>query len=515
MPLKLRSIRFGELDGRNEVLGRDQQASEIFFGSFFEPPGFQMQEFERGHKFFVKGPRGVGKTAMLRFMQKHFEKQGAVTKLIVFKDDISPLLRSQLGKVANVEEIKAPEEAEENNDIVIAWQLYIFYIIFKMLRSRDESICDTEQFKTIEDHLKQIFTIPDENALSGLFKRFSGGKAGPIEIKLNESRSKLQLEASWIVEQISILFAENKCTSQSYYIIFDELNVNYSNKNMYIRDSIIVRDLIKAVTAANQRIMVGHSNIFVIAGIRSDIFYRYDFPHHETYKYMSGYTFEISWNKIGNTEHPILDLIKNRLIANEKFTQVISSTDDIWDIYFSRAIFGISSKDFIIERTWLRPRDIVILLGEASKIANLETNFSQDLFRDSEKAASSAFWRERFEELNTFFFVKEIENIREIIDGFRPFFTLKQFEDTAETLASSSQSIRQTLKTHGSREIIKALYLTGVISQGKKNHGKSDQKPNYSDFRFYFENADDVNFQNAYCIHKSLWGYLNIRSGSF
>jgi predicted AAA+ superfamily ATPase len=93
--ITIKDIYAGMPDAKDEI-NTDQ--SNNFFASFIIPPGLSSDDLLNGKKYFITGYKGVGKTAVLYYLQNevHNRDHSACTSFIYFKNDYEEVRRSTL-----------------------------------------------------------------------------------------------------------------------------------------------------------------------------------------------------------------------------------------------------------------------------------------------------------------------------------------------------------------------------------------------------------------------------------
>ena len=73
--MELGQIYFGKSDAKNEVLTNSPEELERFTAAFVEPPALSVQKFKDRERYFIIGPKGTGKTALLRYVSAKLDEQ--------------------------------------------------------------------------------------------------------------------------------------------------------------------------------------------------------------------------------------------------------------------------------------------------------------------------------------------------------------------------------------------------------------------------------------------------------
>ena len=78
-------------------------------------------------------------------------------------------------------------------------------------------------------------------------------------------------------------------------------------------------------------------------------------------------------------DNKLLKLIENKIIASEEL-KGITDHGNIWKKYFPDTINGTETKKYILNYSWLHPRDIVRLMNEVIRQSITEDKFTQEAF---------------------------------------------------------------------------------------------------------------------------------------
>ena len=85
---QIKDIYTGKLDARNEV----SNPQNNFFKSFIMPPSVNLSDLIDGDKFFIKGYKGSGKTALLYYLNNYLhdlKEETIILKIIqTFKKQV-------------------------------------------------------------------------------------------------------------------------------------------------------------------------------------------------------------------------------------------------------------------------------------------------------------------------------------------------------------------------------------------------------------------------------------------
>lgn len=202
------------------------------------------------------------------------------------------------------------------------------------------------------------------------------------------------------------------------------------------------------------------------------------------------------------------------------YTSESPTVDDILPVANKKQVSGF---DYIVERTFLRPRDVIDFFNKCIKNADGKTKLSRDIIRKAEDEYS----HERLKALND----EWIENYGNIyclysfLKGLKDGFKLEEIKSVAEDSFMESISNNDVLrlnihfqalfKSFGSdydtikilKEIIIVLYEIGLI--GIKLSSENTKEYIFESYSAY--EIEDVNEETKYYIHPMFHKSLRIK----
>jgi hypothetical protein len=138
---KISDMSLGDIDSKNEILKQRRLGSNVFYDSFLIPLGFKEQYITTGSRYFICGQKGVGKTALLRWIKQTLEKNSEVL-MILFKTGVREEDRQLLSNSMGYELANSVDKKEFvfQQDFKYAWSLYIHRIVALNIRVRLETL---------------------------------------------------------------------------------------------------------------------------------------------------------------------------------------------------------------------------------------------------------------------------------------------------------------------------------------------------------------------------------------
>ncbi len=344
---KISDIYLGVNDGKKEALYRDD------FEKFFIEYNNNYNEILKPEKFLIIGRKGSGKTILAEYVRKQSEKESnwfsdiksykdfRFHELVNFKtNDISP------------------------NEYSAIWRWIVLIDIAKLL-FEDNGINESDSIKKLKTFFKEnyysldidakkVIEINKNNKINGsILKEILniGGEIGR-EIKFGEGNYLNYLE-----DLENVIIKLLKTSKSKYTLFYDELDDRFQNDEFY-RNSLI--SLIKTVDSLNCEFLEKRIKFKIVLLIRTDIFSVLNDTDLNKLKIIN--TINISWGDRINNDSPLIDLIIKKAKKSNSFLNLYSDLK-VFETLFPQDVKGVSPERFILERTFLRPRDIITLLN--------------------------------------------------------------------------------------------------------------------------------------------------------
>ncbi|WP_406819447.1 P-loop ATPase, Sll1717 family [Proteus mirabilis] len=355
------------------------------------------------------------------------------------------------------------------------------------------------------------------NGKSCFSKLIPNIRKGNIEISKDP---RLNLDFDWdnngvakiafykLIEKADSAFESLQPSKDSINIFFDELELNYTTKKQYQRDSRLLRDLIITIEKVNAICKRNGFNICLFAAIRSEVLNSVDSLGKEINKPLTDFGTDIVWNRAGvdSIQQPLLHIVEQRINnSREEFGLDVLNPAELWSTYFPKFIHNKKPQTYLLHNSWYRPRDIVRLLLSAQESYGEESAFSTQSLEAIRKRYYSACWVELTEELKAIYKSEEINGIKNILYGYTQVSTIQEISSHAESVAQSYPDTRKLLDKRLIAEILVDLYRIGVIGN-YSNESQTGKKK----FRFSFRGDDDILLHQKFYIHNALKAHLSI-----
>ena len=540
-------IGYGAKIGRSSAEADD----EFLFDCFIEHPLLQQLRDVSSPETFLYGRTGVGKTAFLRKLENDEEHVSSIDLQAVALD-----------YVANSDIINFLSSLELNLDIFFQ-ALWKHVLLLEYIKLR-YNVTDEGKSKTVfegfvkkfkknrrmdsaldylQDYQRKFWISADESVrelTEGLEESVSAELGAEIEkFKANagyartlksekksnvQQRAKKFIDSKLLAEQskvLDLLKAYNKGRKGNkagkYYILIDGLDDNWVDDELRYQ---LIRSLIEC-----QKTFGKVLDLKLLVTIRADIFERVlqvtDSPGSQRDKY-NDYLSKIQWNNV-----QLRELVDKRIntFCKRKYT----SKDLYFKDLFVEKVGTIPSFKYILDRTLMRPRDIILFINEALHEAVNSASVTAGHIRSAEQRYSRLRKRALVDEWKSA--LPSIDDLLGLLTGQKARITIadltgtKNIQDVVLKLSELKsekhdpivQYIFKTINTWGNENedhllklIASELYRTGAIGLKLTNNDKHSYS--YKDTPMI--SPRELSLNTRIHIHQFLHPALNINSKS-
>lgn len=467
--LKISDINFGSIDAKHEVDGRSPEEIKYFEDCYVLPPNVDINDYFESKKYYISGLKGTGKTALLRYIQIKAEKENIRTSFILFKSEFDPYERETLHNSIHAAIPEVDQEAKvATYDYEQAWRMYLYQTIVSLTEANR---LDAFQKNSIWSEFRDLINAitPSSAGTSISLPKIKGGKVilskdPKIEIEFELVDKKKSVNFSEYCRLCDAKYKELTPSATKNMIFVDELEIRALDDASTNRDIHLVRDLIISVNRLNQTNRSKLYNLNFILAVRSEVMQSAMSIGKEINKPLFDFGDSLTWSKYSKNklEHPLLKIIEQRVIATERLNG-IEPNGDIWSKYFKGKFHGKDFREFALEQTWYRPRDMVRLMEVALKSFRGVEALTQKHFDESKKMYATESWVEIGEELSASLTSEEIEGLSRVIGRFKHPFTFREFKEQMNELGSMYSEVDSLDKNHKPGELLKKLYVVGVL----------------------------------------------------
>lgn len=492
--IRVKDIYIGKPDARDEVT---TEGEENFIESFVTPPQFDFEGLINGSKYFIRGYKGTGKTALLYYLDSMIKDkdQMACTSYIFFKSDFSTIHRENLQSISNriINSITIQKDTYKiNQDFEHIWKWLLFKRIIEDNEYNNYGIFINDsnwyKFKNIVESIlcekKRSFMLQSKVEISLNYLFIDGSSVAPkvlLDFDNKDNMKQYSIFVELIEEATNILSTLTR-GSIPYYIFIDELEAFYGEKEILIRDLKMLRDLIITTKKLNVYFdQCGFTKFKIICSVRTEILNSITrfIPGKEINKITSGYECNLIWdyNNTNSYNHPIFKIWLRRIQMAEKKNNNFLSFEEIYKKWFPEKIDNVEVVNYILNSSWSKPRDIVRFLTATSNcLHSASTSYTQAVFDASMKEYSKESMKEIIEELIALYSSEEINKIINCLTGFKPTFSYSEIKNRIDVL------FKGTFIENNLVAILTDLYRLGILgnySLSSKNHRwqhKSDDR---------------------------------------
>lgn len=427
--IAIKDIYAGMPDAKDEIFTNQ---ADRFFASFIIPPGLLIDNLMEGKKFLVTGYKGVGKTAILFYLQNYVQKKdpSTCTSFLYFKSDFEEVKKSNIDVVARklTSLIDVSGEIQPNKvEYLHIWRWVFFRKIVDDCEENQGGLFeqDNNWYSFVKEVGKISFSAPDKKTIS-LSKLGISLNASPIagvslatDATFQVANDKTAFSALIdTVDRCEQLFQKLKRTDTPYYLFVDEMEAYYGDQELFKRDLTLIRDMIFTIHRLNS-----YGKVQIIAAVRNEIVYAMDrfIQTREINKIVDGYSAPIKWtySNTNSIEHPIIKVLMKRIEVGsggkpQKFFN-----------WFPECIYGKDTVSYILDIGWNKPRDIVRLITAAQNdsVHCGDSSFTRSTFDNLRKEYSKGSLSEIRQELQSLYTSQEIEMVIRLLRGGGPFTT--------------------------------------------------------------------------------------------
>lgn len=511
---KLCEIYMGQIDAKDEL---NYGTEETFLECFVNPPNFNIEELLTEHKFLINGFKGVGKTALLYYLESECLKRDIQTcrSFLLFKSDFNDIAKGKMDSAAKrlVKSIEFDKESMKSiNDFTDIWKIIVFQRIIEDNEDNSSNLFEAdENWELFVSHVKSIKILSPTSAyimkpqrlkiLGSIFG--DGSVSAGVEIDFDEVLDFKTLSIfSEKVQETTLLFSNLKRTDIPYYIFIDELEAFYADDVTFKRDLTMIRDLILTIKQLNFiMISAKMKNTKIICSVRTEIInsiYRF-IPTKELNKAISGFECFLNWNYLNTIaiQHPLFHILLKRMkVTDEKKGVIYDSLEDVYKAWFSQGQQSQVLVNHILTSFWNKPRDVIRLISalKNSPLANSES-LHNEVLNQSFKSYSNSSLEEISGELNAIYSANEISIILTWLIGIQSPFSLDDFNSRVKQFSG----LKKASENLSVESVISDLYRVGIIGNYNPNLGSGKH-------RWQHKNDNQVIFDDEwlFVVHNGL-----------
>jgi hypothetical protein len=477
----LKDFYLGNSDGKKEA-----QYKKDFEQYFYDYNDLYERATTR-ERYLILGRKGTGKTLLAEIIYKKSSsnpncfceicsyKEFKFHELLILKsEDISP------------------------NEYISIWEWVILIQIGKMC-CRDEGIKEKDlksklkkfifnNFSSLDINSNKIIEITKNNAIGGTLANFTGGVGKGV-------KSVKGSYLNYLESLREVILSLLRSSDSQYLLIYDELDDRFRDEPAY-KDSLI--SLIKATDKINLKFFKDNLEAKVSLLLRTDIYSILNDP--DLNKIKEDNAVVIDWGRNARRESPLFDLVFTK-IKISTLTLRKHSREDLFGLLFPQNIYGIPPEQFILERTFFRPRDVITFLNKIIEKHPTTQYFGAKGFMEVQGDYSKYFFQEVRNELSGHLPDVEIDESTLLLKQFnRPHFCFEEIE----TYFKRNKALYRNINLE---KALTMLFKFSVIG----NRWKPINKPH--GFHYSWTFRDDkaaIDFDKEFVVHLGLRRELSL-----
>ena len=517
--MKLKDIYFGKVDAKNEFTEESDIQEKTFEQAYLLPEYVDVNSLENGNRYIINGLKGIGKTALLRYIGIQLRKnRNYSTSFILFKSDFTAEDKKAFNaKSQTIVDESELQEVGDLRDYESIWKWFFFHYIYNCIKENvRDYFCENQTWSKFEKCI-QCVEIIEKPIVKGISRFLPRIKRGQIKIEKPGFAIDLgftlggsnQLRFSDLVQKTEQLFMNLETKgNKRLYLLVDELEISFETKRQYERDIRIIRDLVSVTEKINGIFRRYKYPIFVIVSIRSEVLNIVNSTGKEINKCVEDFGIQIVWHQSGGSEHdhPLIQMIMKRLIAAEKIEDSTVNRELVWQRYFpDKEVQNVEVERYILYNSWFRPRDIVRLLTKGQTTFPYYDSYKHQVFDGIRKSYSSDSWTECMEELKATYNNDQIMAIATIFNGWKPYFSRIEFINRVKDLEIGDNRLLGILDNEN--KLLEDLYRVGIIGNRYpfRNGSNNDYK-----IRFAFRGDNMLLTDKGMMLHNALKPYFSL-----
>lgn len=518
--MKIGDMFLGLTDANSEY---SQIGDDEFLRLFCAIPGFDMEKIRSGSVSFICGDKGTGKTMLLRYAELMAKRDACPTAFIKYKRDVNDRETRRMSQAGN--ESRTSEEfvvdsssksVQSKTNYVLGWQLYLIKVVVFLINRSESYVFDrgSEEWSQIVGVLEDLYGKSGGKRARMLLPRITKGQ---VELKSKHASLLLDLEPpaqdacriqfSEAAQGIVDLYSELPCNPESdpVYVFIDEIELAYGKKSEYERSVSLIRDLIVSVSYLNDIARENAYPIRIVMALRNEVFRSVKNTGYELNKPIEDFGLQVSWRAASKSidASPLLNIVEKRIAYNNPDENMRAS--DVWSTYFPESVDGTPVKQYVLNQTWSKPRDVIRLLRTLQEKCLDDEMFREQAFYDIRKDYSRKAWSEIEEEIRTNYSDDFVDGIRRLLGGMECPFGVGDLTEKLGREADSFENAAKLRESKSPSEILDILFKFGIIGNVR------DRKSNSGRSRFIAYGEDEPDIYGVFTIHYPLRSMFDVR----
>lgn len=492
--MKTKDIEFGETEGKREF-NSSEKISNMFFKDVYKD---KLEKFIDGKLRYIYGLKGTGKTSVLKYLEDRAKYNKIKTMYISYKDfkeeaDVIHEFRSEL-----------ESSTDKDTYTLTFWRWYLLSLISKNFLNETKYDADNLIYNSKVKFFRVISTLLD---LISDITFESDDKTYNLKFGSKQLDVKWDGQTASRIRQLEKSIKEK--LDEKVILFIDELEISKFSST-YDVDAVLVKNLIRATRKINDI----SDNMHIVLAVRSEVVGSIAVAGDEINKELEDFGYEIEWHRRKfDIHHPLLSMyiqkirysmkkyIKNNSKEPSLELQKLAdmSNAEIWYRWFPRDISGKETPEFILQNTWLRPRDLSRLFRTMEKYSKPDSAiFTQNSYEEAIKKVGEDSWREIEEELSSIYNLETIRVITSVLEKMQIIFLKEQFIE---------ESVKRGLTEEESIKVLHDLYRVSAIGNAYKSFNMGRFSTTY---RFAYRNDKSLYEDKAIFVHKAIQHALGL-----
>ncbi|MGF1569144.1 MAG: P-loop ATPase, Sll1717 family [Nodosilinea sp.] len=482
------------LDIRLLNLGSDSAERDINVGLaeyFYQNSTYQ--KFFNSRKTILVGNRGAGKSAIFKYMAAAEARKGHLV-IELSPEEYSYELLSQ--------HLRSEQEGSwgKQSSYSVAWQYLLYSLVFKKISDEKRGLLLGAQ-KDIYNHVVNNLKHQDLNSIGILFEYLK--RLEQIKLGRDESFQKSRdLQALYSLEEIKDLQPSLKAilNKTRIKIFIDELDKGWDSSED-------AKYFLAGLFQASQKLNLISPNLRVYISIRQELFDNIPQIYEDAQKIREDVEV-IRWGK-----NELLELIGLRIA--HCFPELQSKNGlHRWNSIFSSTVAtpNLSSVDYIIDRTQLRPRELL----QFCKLCLEYYNDGKRIEGEAIFAAEEAFSEQKTKDLASEYRFKYpyLLDLFEVFRGRSCYFKKEDLEFLLLSITCGELDTDQAAEwvlAMDYLELKKLLWHIGFL-KAKVPQQMRQSSGSHKIYVGHYE-LPSINLENieCFCIHPALRGFLSLK----
>lgn len=479
-------IEFGDTEGKREF-NNSANILNMFFKDEYKD---YLEDFITGKLRYIYGLKGTGKTSLLKYLEDVAISKEIETMYISYKDfkeeaDVIHEFRNELSN-----------SNDQDTYTLTFWRWYLLSLISKNFLN--ESKYD---INNLIYHSKVKFFRLLSNILDVITEVNIGNNATNVNVKFCAGNFNVKWDGQ-TADRIRQLETNIKEGLEKKVIIFiDELEISKFSST-YDVDAVLVKNLIRATRKINDL----NLNLHIVLAVRSEVVNSIAVAGDEINKELEDFGFEIEWHRRKfDIEHPLIMMFiqKIRYSMKQYASKQTNSThltnevermsnSDIWYRWFPKYISNTSTPEFILQNTWLKPRDLSRLFRTMKRYNNNANMFTQFSYEEAIKKVGEDSWKEIQEELSSIYTPLIMGSVKDVLETMQILFLKDDFLKEAK---------KKSINEEDAVKILQDLYRVSAIGNSYKTRKYNQLR---SIYRFSYRNDKQLYEDRAIIVHKAI-----------